>query len=251
MGKRQLIVFFVALILFSILSVLYSTQAIADLRMLYQDPRDALGAEFILRPQAVDAATARANQADLLAVQQAVERRLDNLYLAGTYKVVTQGDQLVVELPPTENMPYVASVISSVGEVEFIDGGLEAPPLGQVVQTAAQPNPHQNVYQTLFTGQEVEAAELPDSATGQIFYRLTLQPTAADRLNAFIETQQNGYLCMVMDGQVLNCSLMYHQSGNTVEILPGLSSGTILSLADLAIFIDSGPLPIPLKAEIL
>jgi preprotein translocase subunit SecD len=102
----------------------------------------------------------------------------------------------------------------------------------------------------LFTGQEVEAAELPDSATGQIFYRLTLQPTAADRLNAFIETQQNGYLCMVMDGQVLNCSLMYHQSGNTVEILPGLSSGTILSLADLAIFIDSGPLPTPLKAEI-
>jgi len=250
MGKRQLIVFFIALILFSILSVLYSTQAIADLRMFYQDPSDALGAEFILRPQAVDVTTANANQTDLLAAQQVVERRLDSLYLAGTYKVVTQGDQLVVELPRTENIPYVASVISSVGEVEFIDGGLESPPVGQAVQTAAQANPHQNIYQTLFTGQEVEAAELPDSATGQIFYRLTLQPAATDRLNTFIQTRQNGYLCMMMDGQVLNCSLMYHQSGNTVEILPSLSSGTILSLADLAIFIDSGPLPMPLNAEL-
>lgn len=64
MGKRQLIVFFIALILFSILSVLYSTQAIADLRMFYQDPSDALGAEFILRPQAVDVTTANANQTD-------------------------------------------------------------------------------------------------------------------------------------------------------------------------------------------
>jgi len=43
---------------------------------------------------------------------------------------------------------------------------------------------------------------------------------------------------------------MYHQAGNTIEILPGLSSGTFLSLADLAIFLESGPLPEPLQAEI-
>ena len=30
---------------------------------------------------------------------------------------------------------------------------------------------------------------------------------------------------MVMDEQVINCSMMHHWSGNTVEILPGLSSG--------------------------
>jgi hypothetical protein len=53
-----------------------------------------------------------------------------------------------------------------------------------------------------------------------------------------------------MDGQVLNCSVMYHQAGNSIEILPGLSSGTGISLVDLAIFLESGPLPVPLAAEI-
>jgi preprotein translocase subunit SecD len=119
-----------------------------------------------------------------------------------------------------------------------------------MVRTSPQADPQENVYRTLFVGQEIEAAKLPDSTTGQIFYQLTLQPAAAKRLTTFVETEPDGYICMVMDGQVLNCSVMYHQSGNTIEILPGLSSGTGISLADLAIFLKSGPLPMPLEAEI-
>jgi preprotein translocase subunit SecD len=150
---------------------------------------------------------------------------------------------LVVRLPHGQNIPYIAVVISSVGEIKFIDGGQNSPPVGQ----ADAPS---QIYQTLFTGQEIESAEPPDSTAGQIFYRLTLQPAASERLATFIQTQPQRYICMVVDGQVLNCSVMYHQAGNTIEILPGLSSGTFLSLADLAIFLESGPLPEPLQAEI-
>jgi hypothetical protein len=42
---------------------------------------------------------------------------------------------------------------------------------------------------------------------------------------------------------------MYHLTGNTLEILPGLSSDTVISLADLAIFLESGPLPVPFVVE--
>ena len=250
MGKRQLVVFLIAVLLFGLFSLVYSAQVIADLKMFYQDPRQALNTELVLRPQDDGVLTPTVNQIELATVQQAVEQRLENLYLAGTYKVVTQGEELIVKLPHSENIPYVASVISSVGEIEFIDGGTESPPIGRSIQTVTHANSQPDVYQTLFSGQDIEAAESPNSATGQIFYRLTLQPAAVDRLAAFIETQPNGYICMAVDGQVLNCSLMYHWSDNTIEILPGLSSGEILSLADLAIFLDSGPLSIPLTAEI-
>ena len=239
MRKRHLIIFLLALLLFGLFSVSYSAQVIADLRTFYQDPRDGLEVDVVLKPQT----SAGTNQIDLATTQQTVERRLHNLYLAGTYTIVPQNNQLIVKLPHDQNIPYVALVISSVGEIEFIDGGKDSPPVGQ---TAASPQ----TYQTLFTGQEIESAEPPDSAAGQIFYRLTLQPAASERLATFIQTQPQRYICMVVDGQVLNCSVMYHQAGNTMEILPGLSSGTFLSLADLAIFLESGPLPEPLQAEI-
>jgi hypothetical protein len=54
---------------------------------------------------------------------------------------------------------------------------------------------------------------------------------------------------MVMDGEVLNCSVMYHWTDNTIEILPGLSSGTTFSLNDLSIFLSSGPLPVAVRVE--
>ncbi len=245
MRKRHLIIFLLALLLFGLFSVSYSTQVIADLRTFYQDPRGAPGVEVVLRPQAGDGAPNSVNQIDLATVQQTVERRLNNLYLAGTYSVLNRDDQLIVQLPHDQNIPYVASVISSIGEIEFIDGGRETPPLGQAVPTAGA-----TTFQTLFTGQEIEAAEPPNVAAGQIFYRLTLRPAAGDRLATFIQTEPQRYICMVVDRQVLNCSVMYHQTGNTIEILPGLSSGAFLSLADLAIFVESGPLPGPLQAEI-
>lgn len=250
MRKRHLIIFLLALLLFGLFSVSYSTQVIADLRTFYQDPRGAPGVEVVLRPQAGNGAPNGVNQIDLATVQQTVERRLNNLYLAGTYTVLNRDDQLVVQLPHDQNIPYVASVIASVGEIEFIDGGKETPPLGQTVPSVSATDAPPQIYQTLFTGREIEAAEPPNSATGQIFYRLTLRPAASDRLATFIQTEPQRYICMVVDRQVLNCSVMYHQTGNTIEILPGLSSGASLSLADLAIFVESGPLPGPLQAEI-
>ena len=83
MGKRQLIAFFIALLMFSLLSLLYSSRVIADLKQLYQDPPATLGAELILRPQT--AATSVAAQTDLATIQEAVSQRLGHLYLAGTY----------------------------------------------------------------------------------------------------------------------------------------------------------------------
>ncbi len=249
MQKRQLVIFLGAVLLFSLLSLAYSAQVLADLEALYRNPAEAWSTKLILKPQPITSSTATTTHGELVQAQQVVSQRLDKLQLAGTHNVVVQGDQLLVQLPGSENMAYITSVISSMGQIEFIDGGLASPPLGQQVQTGTQTIPEQNLYRTLFTGQEIESAMLPDPGTGQIFYRLTLKPATADRLSSFIQTESSRYICMVMDKQVLNCSLMYHWTGTSIEILPGLSSGTIFSLADLSVFLASGPLPMPLEVE--
>ena len=52
---------------------------------------------------------------------------------------------------------------------------------------------------------------------------------------------------MVMDEQVINCSTLYHQNGANLEILPELSSGSAISMTDLALFLHSGPSSTRLK----
>ncbi len=247
MRGRQFIIFLTILLLIGLFSLAYSARALADLTTFYQDPADSWGVELILSPDTVVSSATATEPVDLLQAQQVVARRLDKLHLAGSYSVVVQDDRLVARLPDSENMPYIVSIISSVGKIEFINGGTTSPPIGQRVKTAVEANSDDNVYQTMFTGQDVETAMPPDPATGQIFYQLTLKPAAVERVARFVETQPDHYICMVIDEQVINCSMMYHWSGHTIEILPGLSSGTAISLADLAVFLDSGLLPIPLK----
>lgn len=247
MGKRYLLIFGLTFLSVSLLGLGFGAQVLADLTSLYHNSGVSLDAELVLSPQAGSQADSQEGieGIPLTLAQQVVDQRLDSLRLAGAYQVMPQGDQLLVKLPQTEDMPYISLILSSVGEIEFIDGGLESPPLGQFVAGPGLP-----AYQTLFTAQDIRSVSPPDSATGQIFYQLELEPSASEQLQRFTETGQNSYICTVLDGQVINCSAMYHLTGNTLEILPGLSSDTVISLADLAIFLESGPLPVPFVVEI-
>jgi hypothetical protein len=237
MGKRFLTGLIVVQILVIGIGMMTGVQALADLKQSYIVSSTQFQTGLILQPVA---AYNTVLEADLLKTQAVIDQRLDSLSLTGDYEVLTRGGQLQVNLPRLENMQYVVSVLSSVGDIEFISAGNDAP-VGQQFPAPAT----RNTYQTLFTGADIASAELPNASTGQIFYRLTVMPTAAARLTSFIQTQPEGYICMVMDRQVLNCSQMYHWNGQSLEILPDLSSGDVLSLADLSIFINSGPLPTP------
>jgi hypothetical protein len=52
---------------------------------------------------------------------------------------------------------------------------------------------------------------------------------------------------MVLDEQVINCSTMYHQTNQNLEILPELSAGDAVNMTDLEVFLYSGPLSTRLK----
>jgi preprotein translocase subunit SecD len=226
------------------LSLIYSSRALADL-VFYPVPADGLHDRIVLRPPPAVLANETDLETDLLIARQVVARRLEQLNLSGTYRLIAQDDQLTIILPDYEKTPYIVDIITHVGEIEFIDGGAASPPLGREIQTGLQTDPDQGVYRVLFSARGVEAVVPPDS--GQIFYRLILNAAAAQQFADFMATQPGHYVCMVIDKQVINCSAMYHWTDNTLDILPSLGSGAVVSLADLAIFLDSGPLPVPLQ----
>jgi hypothetical protein len=245
--KRQFAIFLMASLLVITLGVAYNPQVVADLAVLYPAPASAPGTKVVLSPDDATPFTTTTQEAYLLDAQHVVARRLDQLNLTGYYGVIVQHDQLEVTLPRNDNTPYILGIITYVGEVEFIDGGTGSPPIGQQVETGPQTIPAQGIYRTLFSGREIATIVPPDSTGGEIFYQIILQPAVAERLNFIDAPSRAAYMCLAIDKQVINCSRMYHWSNNTVEILPNLSSGTDISLADLAIFLNSGPLPMSLE----
>jgi preprotein translocase subunit SecD len=235
--------------LLGLLGFVFSSRALADLTTVYPSSGAAFGSEIILNPEAAGALTEASLALQLLDAEQVIERRLAQLDIPEPYQVVRHDEQLVVTLPEEANTPYVNSVLAHVGEIEFIDGGQARPPLGQYVTTAAEANLDKNVYETLLTGQDIEQVLLPDNATGQIFYQIALSEKGAKDFAAFAHTQSDNYICIVMDQEVIGCSNMYYWADGTLEILPNLRAGLIPSFEDLTIFLQSGPLPIPLEIQ--
>lgn len=238
--KRQVAVFVLASILIAVLGVSMVSQVLADMRQLFP-AGDNLTTVIALKP-----AVAGAPLADLSRGVQVLQQRLAEVEPNGRFRVTVDeaNKQLQVALSGDMNTPYTLDVITHVGQVEFIDGGADSPPVGRQVQTGAVATAE--VYQTLFTGKDIRTIAPPTDNSGEIFYQLSLLSLAAERVER-LAANHNNYLCLVIDGKVTNCSKMYHLSGATLDILPELADNTGLNLADLAVFLASGPLPVPVE----
>jgi hypothetical protein len=241
--KRQLTIFLIALLLFAAVGLAYSSKVLADLTIAYPVVVDTPGTKVVLEPANV------APGPYLLEAQRVVTQRLEQLQPEGAPQVLVVHDRLEVTLPKGEQTPRLVNIIARVGAIEFINGGSDLPPIGRQVQTGPEAIAGQNVYQTLFTGQEI--AEIIPPNSGDIFYQITPIPAAADRLTEFIEKgRMTEYICLVIDKQVINCSKMYYWSGQTLDILPNIGGSADLSLADLGVFLKSGPLPVSLDVAV-
>ncbi len=235
MFRKQLLIL-VLLLLLAGVSLLLGGRALAELSA-FDPTADMFETRLVLVPDTVIPADL---DVELIEARPVIAQRLDKLALNGPYRLVIHHGQLEVTLPRGGNIPYIASVITSIGEITFIDGGVDTPPVGQTVNPTLAP-------QILFTSREVTGITPPDTANGQIFYQLNLEPAAAARVSNFVAGQPQAYLCMVLDDHVINCSTMYHLTGENLEILPELSSGDAPNMSALTVFLHSGPLVTRLK----
>ncbi|HMR66247.1 MAG TPA: hypothetical protein PKE64_19725 [Anaerolineae bacterium] len=233
MKKQVALVLTLALALVA-LWLTIGVRVVAELSLAAPVAIENPGLQIILRPEKRSVSTDQ-----LLKAQQVVANRLEHLQPNSWYDVTVAEGQLEVRLNEHENFHYIQDIISHAGRIEFIDGGYNAP-IGQFVETAIEPTTSDR-FRTLFTGQEIVSVVLPES--GQIFYRITPKPEATPRIEPFFANQADRFICLVIDGQVINCSKLYSWTDGTLEIMPSLGSGTGLGLSDLEIFLTSGPLP--------
>jgi preprotein translocase subunit SecD len=246
--KRQFSIFLIVSVLIAVLGLTYGARTITDLTLLYPTTVDIPGTRIILSlDESADAPEILPKEYTLQVqgAHQVLSKRLEEMYPHQNYQITIHNNRLEVVLPTNENTPYTIHVITQVGEIEFVDGGNKLPRAGQLVEK--EDGIPENTYQTLFTGREITTIVPPNSDTGEIFYQFQLQPTAAQRVADFIRSSNKAYACLVIDKQIVNCSTMYHLSGNTLDILPNLGGETGMNLADLAIFLKSGPLPASLE----
>lgn len=236
-------------VVIGLFSLIYSSRVLADLAdFSVLVPAKSLGVQLVLQPDQVFETEAELDL-KLHSAREVITQRLEKLEVTSSYQVIVGDESLLVSLPVSENVPYITSIITHRGEIAFIDGGVDAAPVGQVVKIGPETNPEAGVYNALLTGDAIETIQPPDMAGGEIFYQLTIAPAAAPPIADFIENRPDHYLCIVIDQEVIGCSKMYHWSENNLEILPNLSSGSIISLADLALFLETGPLPLVLEVQ--
>ena len=236
--KRQFAIFIISSIVIAVAGLVYSLQSLAQVLTVSPDGLPPPGAVIQLNPDQMK--TVRI--ADLAKAQKVVRHRLDQLALPGYYAVQMQGNHLRVTLPHGEDTLYIVNILTRVGDVRFVDGGKRPASGRQYDQTAA----NLAGYPTLFARDDIQATIVPNAELGEIFYQITLSPAAANRFEAF-NRQDDHYMCLALDGQLTNCTQMYHWSGQTIDILPGATGD--FSLADIVIFLRSGPLPMPLSVQ--
>lgn len=242
MFKKQVVAIVAVLFLIGVASLIFGSRALADLSVF--DPADQVfETKLVLAP---DTIIPNNQEVELIAARPVIAKRLDKLALDGAYNLVIRNGQLEVTLPQGRNVPYIASVITSMGEITFINGGKDAPPVGETI-TPGLPSAGHETYSILFTSREVQTITPPDAGKGQIFFQLGLEPAAAARLADFVANHPGAYICMVLDEHVVNCSSMYQQSEANLEILPELSSDGPINMDDLEVFLYSGPLSTRLK----
>jgi preprotein translocase subunit SecD len=128
----------------------------------------------------------------------------------------------------------------SLGRIEIVDGGTQFLPIGAEVKTGPQANPDQDVYQAVLTSADFVSAEALTNDKGRPVIEFTLTPTGDARLAAFSARLPTYYLCLTVDGQVVNCPILRTplvNRGGTIELT---GNATLDDARALAMSLRSG-----------
>jgi preprotein translocase subunit SecD len=198
-----------------------------------------------------------------------IESRVNGLGVTESSVQLQGGDRILVELPGVTDRQLAIDLIRRTGQLEFVDGGINPPASGQEISTTyslyqgllypktaqvGKPiltdtqsiSPAVRVYNTAFTGEILESNARPDSQTGQFVVLFSIKPSAQQAFREFTGSRVGQPLCIVLDGKVLSCPVI-----RTMLTEGGLIEGgfTLEDARDLAITLNYGSLPVPLKIE--
>ncbi|HEY3289504.1 MAG TPA: hypothetical protein VGK87_05190, partial [Anaerolineae bacterium] len=198
-----------------------------------------------------------------------IEARVNGVGVTEATVQLQGSDRILVELPGVTDRQLAIDLIKRTGQLEFVDGTNTPPASKQVIsttystqqallypQTAAvgkailtgtqNISPALRIYNTAFTGEILQNNSRADSQTGQIVVLFSIKPSAQQSFKEFTGNRIGLPLCIVLDSTVLSCPVIRNVLTEGGQISGGF---TVEEARNLAITLNYGSLPVPLKIE--
>jgi SecDF, P1 head subdomain len=184
---------------------------------------------------------------DLLHAGSVLQTRLRVLYPnsgEGLSWTVRSG-QLVVGLSPQVPPQWVVDEAMRVGQLEVVEGGTEFLPIGRRIRTGLSSQPELGVYETVLSAAHFVSADV-HLRQGRPVIEFMLTPEGDARLAAHASQQRGYYLCLVMDGQVVNCPILRTPLTDRHGFIELTGGATMDTACTWVMLLRSGPLPVAL-----
>lgn len=189
-----------------------------------------------------------ASHEDIAAASEVLRQRLSSYPQSGVrFALALESDRLVVSMPPGAEPSIAVAEASHIGRVEVVDGGTEFLTVGGLVKTGPHAIPDQDVYQAVLVSDDFIAADARLGDKGQPVIEFTLTPAGDARLAAHTASLPAYYLCLAVDGQVVNCPILRTPLVNRQGLIELTGDATLDDARALAMLLRSGPLPVPLR----
>ena len=180
--------------------------------------------------------------AEMDAELKVVASRVSATGFAASSVYVTDGGSLGVDLPKLTfaDSMEIRALIGATGRLDFVPLGQTSAEVGDTIDIVANP--------PLFSGDQVAAASIGASQTGQRTVDIMLKAIGAKLFADHTSRHVGDYVAIVLDGKVLTAPVIREAiPGGQIQISQAGSGGFTLAAANrLITILQFGPLPFPL-----
>jgi len=156
-----------------------------------------------------------------------------------------QAGLLEVRVAPGVPPSWVIREAMRPGAIELVEGGTEFLPVGKKIKTGEIARPDLGIYETVLKPHHFVMAEAHLRHNKPIIeFRLT--PEGDARLAAHTSVQSGYYLCLVVDGRVVNCPILRTPLVERRGRMELSGNATLAQAHTWAALLRSGPLPVTL-----
>ncbi len=190
--------------------------------------------------------------ADTEVVKQIIERRVNALGVSEPVVLTSGDDRIVVEVPGETDTDAVRRLVGQTGLLEFVPlpsssyGTSFSPGPQQAVE--GQPLPTQE--QPLFTGTEIQSANVGSDQQGRRTVNFVLKSNGAQLFSDYTAAHVNEFFAIVLDDRVISApSINGPIPGGNVQITSGNAIGGFprAEAENLVNVLRFGSLPFPVE----
>jgi preprotein translocase subunit SecD len=197
------------------------------------------GVQFIFHAKCPQAQPKCDIQSVMPQVVDNINRRIAQGLAVSEASVRASGDNVLVELPGFTNAAQASALLGQTGEMNIIDTGSTAVPVGTVV-TPGQ-------YPVKFTGANLDTNQISaglDSSSGKPIVTFAFKGAAKAGFATYTAQNVGNFLTVTLDNKVINSAQIQSEIDGPGQIT---GIGTITDAQNLAALLKYGALPLPLN----